>query len=209
MRDVGMKCKFIKINDIYIKYKCIRSVKASDVAVSIALLDNSLIELAFTKPLDKVYQPFESMLNKYVQQQFIYKNSTDKGILDLDYIAMNPTAVINRLLSEKFLELLKQVCIDLFTSYGCFANSYKYGGFKQIFKDNIILCSVITDVSVDYYKENTVFIGDVGYKGLKLVYFIDKALYQVSGLEDTKLLDYIISQAEKIKENAKLGVYRC
>ena len=200
-----MKCKFVKINDIYIKYKCIRSVKASDVAVSIALLDNSLIELAFTKPLDKVYQPFESMLNKYVQQQFIYKNSTDKGILDLDYIAMNPTAVINELLSEKFLELLKQACIDLFTSYGCFANSYKYGGFKQIFKDNIILCSVITDVSVDYYKENTLFIGDVDYKGLKLVYCIDKSIYDMSGLEDTKLLDYVISQAEKIKEDAKYG----
>ena len=82
-----MKCKFIKINDIYIKFKCIRSIRASTVATSITLLDNSIIELAFTQPLNKVYQQFESMLNKYVQQQFIYKNSTDKGILDLDYIA--------------------------------------------------------------------------------------------------------------------------
>ena len=50
-----------------------------------------------------------------------------------------------------------------------------------------------------------VFIGEIDYKGLKLVYYVDKYLYQVSGLEDTKLLDYISSQAEKIKENAKYG----
>jgi hypothetical protein len=56
---------------------------------------------------------------------------------------------------------------------------------------------------IEYYKNNMVFIGEVDYKGLTLVYYVDKRLYQVSGLEDTKLLDYIISQAEKIKDNAK------
>ena len=56
---------------------------------------------------------------------------------------------------------------------------------------------------IEYYKNNMVFIGEVDYKGLKLVYFIDKTLYQVSGLEDNKLLDYIISQADNIKDNAK------
>ena len=199
-----MKCKFIKINDIYIKFKCIRSIKASAVATSITLLDNSIIELAFTQPLNKVYQQFESMLNKYVQQQFIYKNSTDKGILDLDYIASNPKAVINRLLSKKFLEHLKLACISLYEPNDCFANSYKYGGYKQIFKDDIIRCSVLKEAEpIEYYKNNMVFIGEVDYKGLKLVYFIDKTLYQVSGLEDNKLLDYIISQADNIKDNAK------
>lgn len=79
-----MKCKFVKINDIFIKFKYIRNIRASDVAVSIVLLDNSIIELAYKKPLNKVHQQFESMLNKYVQQQFVYRNSTDKGILDLD-----------------------------------------------------------------------------------------------------------------------------
>ena len=200
-----MKCRFVKINDIFIKFKCIRSIKASDVATSVTLLDNSIIELAFTQPLNKIYQQFESMLNKYVQQQFVYRTSARESVLDLDYIAKNPTNVIDKLLADKFLERLKQACINLFTSYGCFANSYKYGGYKQIFKDNIIYCSVITDVSVEYYKENTVFIGEVDYKGLKLVYFIDKSLYDISGLEDTKLLDYIISQVERIKENAKFG----
>ena len=199
-----MKCKFIKINDIYIKFKCIRSIRASTVATSITLLDNSIIELAFTQPLNKVYQQFESMLNKYVQQQFIYKNSTDKGILDLDYIAQNPQNVLDKLLSEKFLEHLKLACISLYEPNDCFANSYKYGGYKQIFKDDIIRCSVLKEAEpIEYYKNNMVFIGEVDYKGLKLVYFIDKTLYQISGLENTKLLDYIISQAEKIKDNAK------
>ena len=63
-----MKCKFIKINDVYIKYKCVRSVKASNVAMTVVLLDNSLIQAKFETPLDDLYQQFESMLNKYVQQ---------------------------------------------------------------------------------------------------------------------------------------------
>jgi hypothetical protein len=199
-----MKCKFIKINGVYIKYKCVRSVKASDVAMTVVLLDNSLIQAKFETPLDDLYQQFESMLNKYVQQQFIYRNSTDKGILDLDYIASNPKAVINRLLSEKFLEHLKLACIGLYDSNVCFANSFKYGGYKKIFDDGIITCSVLKEAEpIEYYKNNMVFIGEIGYKGLTLVYFIDKTLFEISGLEDNKLLDYIISQADKIKDNAK------
>ena len=199
-----MKCKFVKINDICIKFKCIRNVRASDVAVSIVLLDDSIIELSYKQPLNKVYQQFESMLNKYVQQQFIYKNSTDKGILDLDYIASNPQNVINKLLSEKFLEHLKLACIGLYEPNDYTANSFKYGGYKQIFKDDIIRCSVLKEAEpIEYYKNNMVFIGEVDYKGLTLVYYVDKHLYQVSGLEDTKILDYVISQADKIKDNAK------
>lgn len=199
-----MKCKFIKINDICIKFKCIRSIKASDVAVSIVLLDNSLIELAYKQPLNKVYQQFESMLNKYVQQQFIYRTSIKGTILDLDDIAQNPNAFIDKLLTDKFLERLKLACIGLYEPNDYFANSYKYGGYKQIFKDNIIRCSVLKEAEpIEYYKNNMVFIGEVDYKGLKLVYFIDKTLFEISGLEDNKLLDYIISQAEKVKDNAK------
>lgn len=199
-----MKCKFIKINDVYIKYKCVRSVKASDVAMTVVLLDNSLIQAKFETPLEDLYQQFESMLNKYVQQQFVYRTSIKGTVLDLDDIANNPKAVINRLLSEKFLEHLKLTCIGLYEPNDCFANSYKYGGYKQLFKDNIIKCSVLKEAEpIEYYKNNMVFIGEVDYKGLKLVYYVDKHLYQVSGLEDNKLLDYIISQADKIKDNAK------
>ena len=199
-----MKCKFVKINDICIKFKCIRSVKASDVATSIILLDNSIIELAFTQPLNKVYQQFESMLNKYVQQQFVYRTSIKGTILDLDDIANNPQNIIDKLLADKFLERLKVACIGLYEPNDCFANSYKYGGYKQIFKDDIIRCSVLKEAEpIEYYKNNMVFIGEVDYKGLTLVYYVDKHLYQVSGLEDTKILDYIISQADKIKDNAK------
>ena len=189
---------------MYIKFKCIRSIKASDVAVSITLLDNSIIELAFTQPLNKIYQQFKSMLNKYVQQQFVYRTSIKGTVLDLDDIANNPQNVVDKLLADKFLEHLKLTCIGLYEPNDCFANSYKYGGYKQIFKDNIIKCSVLKEAEpIEYYKNNMVFIGEVDYKGLTLVYFIDKFLYQMSGLEDTKILDYVISQAEKIKDNAK------
>nr|DAI41091.1 MAG TPA: hypothetical protein [Caudoviricetes sp.] len=98
-----MKCKFIKINDIYIKFKCIRSIRASAVAISIVLLDNSIIELAYKQSLNKVYQQFESMLNKYVQQQFVYRTSIKENVLDLDEIANNPQNVIDKLLADKFL----------------------------------------------------------------------------------------------------------
>ena len=172
--------------------------------MSITLLDNSIIELAFTQPLNKVYQQFESMLNKYVQQQFVYRTSIKGTVLDLDDIANNPQNVIDKLLADKFLERLKLACISLYEPNDCFANSYKYGGYKQIFKDDIIRCSVLKEAEpIEYYKNNMVFIGEVDYKGLTLVYYVDKHLYQVSGLEDTKILDYVISQAEKIKDNAK------
>lgn len=199
-----MKCKFVKINDICIKFKCIRNVRASDVAVSIVLLDNSIIELAYKQSLNKIYQQFENMLNKYVQQRFVYRTSIKETMLDLDEIANNPQNVIDKLLADKFLERLKLACIGLYEPNDYTSNSFKYGGYKQIFKDDIIRCSVLKEAEpIEYYKNNMVFIGEVDYKGLTLVYYVDKHLYQVSGLEDTKILDYVISQAEKIKDNAK------